>query len=137
MRYQIEHSTITEYQPDIEKISLYNLSMVEDHSIESINLYNILEFEDKNNINSTIQLIVSKLRLSGRASLIALDLNKLCELYLDNFLSIDEFHSLSHNKFLYPVSKMVDILKQNQCEIKIVKTDRMIYYIEFGRAQNV
>ena len=137
MKYQIQHHTITEYQPDIEKIELENLHKIEDHSIEHINLYNVLEFESKQNIYTAIQLILSKLRLTGRASLIALDLNRLCELYLDNFISIDEFHSLSYNKNLYPVSKMVDILKQNRCDIKLVKTDRMIYYIESGRGENV
>lgn len=137
MKYQIEHHTITEYQPDIKKISLNDLYNVEDHSIEGINLYNVLEFENKQSLNSTIKMILSKLRLTGTASLIALDVNRLCELYLDKVLSLDEFHLLSYNKILYPGPIMIEILKENNCDIKILKTDRVVYYIEFGRKSDV
>lgn len=137
MRYQLEHPSITEYDPNIQKIKLEDLKKIEDHSIEDINLYNIFEHQEKLTINNTITLILSKLRLSGKCSMIGLDLNKACELYLDKTLSVEDFHTLSQNKILYPISNMVNILKQNDCEIRTVKTDRMVYYIEFGRKTNV
>lgn len=137
MKYQIEHNTITEYNPDITKISLGDLAKVDAHSVEGVNLYNVLEFQNKESLGSTISMVLSKLRLTGIASLVALDLNKLCEFYLDKVLSLDEFHSLSNNKTLYPISAMIDILKTNNCDIRLIKTDRMVYYIEFGRRSDV
>lgn len=131
MRYQIEHESIKDYQPDIPKIALSNIPDIQDHSIEYINIYNVLEIAD--NIDYLLSLIQSKLRLKGVLSLIGLDLNRLCELYLDKAIDSKEFNNLINHKTIYPLSDIVKILTDNEYRITVIKTDRLLYYIECGR----
>lgn len=131
MRYQIEHESIKDYQPDIPKIALSNIPDIQDHSIEYINIYNVLEIAD--NIDYLLSLIQSKLRLKGVLSLIGLDLNRLCELYLDRVIDSKEFNNLINHKTIYPLSDIVKILTDNKYKITVIKTDRLLYYIECGR----
>lgn len=131
MKYQLEHETIQNYQPDIEKISLNNITSLQDHSIEHINLYNALELiQDPNTLLTTL---LSKLRLKGVVVLVGIDLNKICELYLDKVLSYKEFNNLISNKTIYPMTEAIQILKANQFHINLIKTDRLLYHIECGR----
>jgi hypothetical protein len=134
MKYQIQHDSIKDYQPDIEKISLSNIQSLNDHSIESINIYNTIELLDEP--NETLKLLLSKLRLKGVVSLIGVDLNKICELYIDKFFNFKEFNGLIKNKTIYPLSEVIKLLVDNNYKVNTVKTDRLLYYIECGRLQS-
>ena len=132
MKYQIEHESIRDYQPDIEKISFSNLKNLNDHSIENINIYNTVELLDEP--EEILKLILSKLRLKGIVSLIGIDLNKICELYIDKYLNFKEVNNLIKNKTIYPLSEIIKLLVDNNYKVNIVKTDRLLYYIECGRS---
>ena len=132
MKYQIEHESIRDYQPDIEKISFSNLKNLNDHSIENINIYNSVELLDEP--EEILKLILSKLRLKGIVSLIGIDLNKICELYIDKYLNFKEVNNLIKNKTIYPLSEIIKLLVDNNYKVNIVKTDRLLYYIECGRS---
>jgi hypothetical protein len=134
MKYQIEHESIRDYQPDIEKISFSNLKNLTDHSIENINIYNTIELLDEP--EEILRLILSKLRLKGVVSLIGVDLNKICELYIDRYLNFKEVNNLIKNKTIYPLSEVIKILVDNNYKVNTVKTDRLLYYIECGRSQS-
>ena len=134
MKYQIEHESIKDYQPDLEKISLSSLEDLPDHSIEYINSYNMLEVIP--NYNKFLELILSKLRLKGVMVIIGIDLNKLCELYLDQIINAEEFNDFISQKTISPLSKITKILMDNKFTLITIKTDRLLYYIECKRSSN-
>jgi hypothetical protein len=86
--------------------------------------------------NETLKLLLSKLRLKGVVSLIGVDLNKICELYIDKFFNFKEFNGLIKNKTIYPLSEVIKLLVDNNYKVNTVKTDRLLYYIECGRLQS-
>lgn len=131
MKYQIEHESIKDYQPDLEKVSISSLNDITNHSIEYINIYNMLEIIS--DYNDFLELILSKLRLRGIVTIIGIDLNKLCEVYLDKIIDAKEFNDLIHQKRIYPLSEITKLLIDNKYKINAIKTDRLLYYIECGR----
>lgn len=134
MKYQIEHESIKDYQPDLDKISLYSLEDLPDHSIEYINSYNMLEVVP--DYNKFLELMLSKLRLKGVMVIIGIDLNKLCELYLDQIIDAQEFNDFTSKKTIYPLSKITNALIDNKFTLITIKTDRLLYYIECKRSSN-
>lgn len=134
MKYQIEHESIKQYQPDIEKIQKDEIVNTVDNSIEYINIYNTLEIID--NPNDFLTMLLTKLRLKGSVAIIGIDLNKLCELYLNKIFDFTEFNDLIKNKFIFPLSDTINLLKNNNYKINLIKTDKLLYYIECGRIIN-
>lgn len=131
MKYQLYHESIKDYNPDLETIKIEDLDTIEQHSIEYINIYNVLELED----NFDLGLLLSKLRLKGTMCLVGADINKLCELYLDNILSLSDFQNFTLHKKLYPLSYIRELLIKNNFKVLTIKTDNFIYYIECGRLE--
>lgn len=131
MKYQIYHESIGDYNPELETINIDEINNLDEHSIEYINIYNILELSD----NFDLSALLRKLRLKGVVSLVGADMNKLCELYLDNIVSLNNFQELVSNKKLYTLSVIIELLQNNNYKIFTVKTDNFIYYIECGRSE--
>lgn len=128
MKYQIVHKEITQGNSDLTPIDHNKIDQIQDKSIAYIDMHNILELIDSSNYLITIQ---SKLKPGGSASIVGLDLNRLCEFYLDKYIDTKEFNTLVKGKTLFTLKEVTDLLKK-YFTIKTVKTDKLLYFVEFG-----
>lgn len=113
-------------------ITLEQFYELENNSIEYIDIHNILEYLD---IKKFLPILNNKLRLKGKVIIIGGDIDKICEFYLDKYISYDEFANMVFDKTLYPIDYIVNMIKE-YFTIETIKTDKVLYYIEFRRKLN-
>lgn len=134
MKYHITHPhlpTMTNSKDTIS-LTLEDFYKLDNNTIEYIDLHSILEHVD---INKFLPILNSKLRLKGICVIVGGDIDKICEFYLDKYISYEEFSNMVFNKKLYPLDHIADAIK-NYFTIDSIKTDKVLYYIEFRRKLN-
>lgn len=135
MKYHLIHKNLPKIDINDTNevgITLEQFYELENNSIEYIDIHNILEYLD---IKKFLPILNDKLRLKGKAIIIGGDIDKICEFYLDKYISYDEFANMVFDKKLYPLNYMVEYL-QEYFSIDTIKTDKVLYYIECKRKIN-
>lgn len=129
--YQIDNNNLIIDNYDYPKLTLDDLSKIEINSIEQLFGGNILELVD---CDLFLDLLSNKLRLRGEFIITGINIDNLCEQYLDHTIDINFINQMFVNKkYLYNLPSLIETIKKNKFITKYIKTDGIYYYMVIVR----
>lgn len=130
--YQLKYNNLDIISTPHTSVNTDDLKKLEANSAEKIFGGNILELIDDTYL--FLMLIESKLRLSGEFIISGINIDNICENYLDNIIDIDALNKLIINKKrIFNLQNIISLIKQAGMIPKTIKTDGIYYYISVSR----
>lgn len=133
-KYKLIYQNLRIPSDDADGISLEELVESKANSIEYLNCGNILEIID--DPNTLFEILDSKLRLNANCYFYGVNIDVLCEYYLDSLISLENFnHCISNVTRLYNLSLFNQLINtfKDTFAINSIKTSGIYYQIDISR----